>query len=220
MMKTAITFLKCNQGFFKTIDLINASSTDYIHVDVIDGLFAANKTFIDQKMFQYLKESPKPKDVHLMTLHLKKYIDVYSNLNPFSITYQFEATTNHQETIDYIKSKNCKVGIAISPLTDLEELMPYLNQIDLILVMTIIPGYGGQKCIPETKERVEKLDQIRKEKKYTYLISVDGGINDKTIAYFKNAQLDIAVSGTYIVNSDSFDKQIESLKKNQSGTFS
>ena len=86
--------------------------------------------------------------------------------------------------------------------------------------MTIIPGYGGQKCIPETKERVEKLDQIRKEKKYTYLISVDGGINDKTIAYFKNAQLDIAVSGTYIVNSESFDRQIESLKKNQSGTFS
>lgn len=219
-MKTAITFLKCRQGFYKTIDLINASSTDYIHVDVIDGLFAANKTFIDQKMFQYLKESPKPKDVHLMTLHLKKYIDVYANLNPFSITYQFEATTNHKKTIDYIKSKKCKVGIAISPLTDLEELMPYLNQIDLVLVMTIIPGYGGQKCIPSTKDRVEKLDKIRKEKKYTYLISIDGGINDQTITYFKNSDLDIAVSGTYIVNSDSFDKQIEALKNNKSGTLS
>lgn len=214
-METSITFLKSNYDFFKTIDLINETSADYIHVDVIDGLFASNSTSFNKKMLEHLKTSPKKKDVHLMTLHLKKFVDVFASINPENITYQFEATTHHDELIDYIKEKNCKVGIAISPLTDLESVKPYLNRVDLVLPMGVIPGYGGQKFIESTPERVKELVNLRKELKAHFLISVDGGIGADTLKNFKKCMPDIAVSGSYVCCTNNFETQIKKLKEKE-----
>lgn len=214
-MKTSITFLKSNYDFFKTIDLINDTNADFIHVDVMDGIFVNNRTPFNKKMLDYLKNSKKKKDVHLMTLHLKKFIDVFSFIEPEYITYQFESTTNHDEIIDYIKSKKIKVGIAISPLTNLEEITPYLNRIDLVLIMAVIPGYGGQKFIESTPSRVKELKEYKKDNKMKFKISIDGGINEETIQKFKGGKPDIVVSGSYICCSNNYNERINKLKENK-----
>lgn len=211
-MKTSISFLSSNYGFKKTIELIAESNADYIHVDVMDGLFVNNKTNFTKKMLEELKEIAKPKDVHLMTLHLKNYIDVFSYLNPEFITFAYEATTNPDDIINYIKSKNIKVGIAINPFTEIETLIPYLNRIDLVLVMSVIPGYGGQKFISSTSNKILKLDRLRKEYKAKFKISVDGGIDENTIKEINKEKLDIVVSGSYVCNSSNFNKAIEKIK--------
>ncbi len=210
-MKTSISFLSSNYDFFKTIDLINDSIADYIHVDVMDGLFVNNKTPFDKKMLVYLKESKKSKDVHLMTLHLKKFIDLFSYIEPEYITYPLEATTNHLEFIEYIKEKKCKAGLAISPLTDINKLIPYLNKVDLILVMSVIPGYGGQEFLKETPRRIKKLLELKKEYKAKFKISVDGGINEESIPLVKG-MLDMVVAGSYVCKHTDFNKQINKLK--------
>ncbi len=209
-MQTSISFLSSAYSFEKTIELINASKADFIHVDVMDGLFVPNVTNFTKEKLELLRKSPKPKEVHLMTLHLKKYIDIFSLLNPEMLIYEFEATTNHLKVIRAIKEKKMKVGIAIGPLTDLELLVPFLNKIDLVLVMGVIPGSGGQEFLKETIDRVNRLYTLRKEKKLNFLISVDGGINDRTIQPIKE-QLDRVVTGSYVCKSVNFQEQIEKL---------
>lgn len=212
-MKTSVSFLSSQYNFEKTISLINESKATYIHVDVMDGLFVNNITPFNRNRLDILKKSKKPKEVHLMTLHLKKFIDIFSYIEPKCVVYEFEATTQHEKLIKYIKNKNCKVGIAIGPLTDILLLKPYLNKIDMVLVMSVIPGYGGQEFLMETIDRIAYLNKIREEKKLDFQISVDGGINDKTIQYLKDLALDRVVVGSYVCKSANFDKQIEKLKK-------
>lgn len=212
-MKTSVSFLSSQYSFEKTISLINESKASFIHVDVMDGLFVNNVTPFNKNMLDTLKKSKKPKEVHLMTLHLKKFIDVFSYIEPECIIYEFEATTNHEKLIKYIKNKNCKVGIAIGPLTDISLLEPYLKKIDIVLVMSVIPGYGGQEFLMETVDRLAYLQKMREEKKLDFKISVDGGINDKTIPYLKDLALDRVVAGSYVCKSANFNKQIEKLEK-------
>lgn len=211
-MKTSISFLKSNYSFEKTLHQIDESIADYIHVDIMDGLFVKNKTPFTKKMLEELKQAKKPKDVHLMTLHLKNYIDVFSLINPEYITFSFEATANPKEIIEYIKSKKCKVGIAINPFTEVEEVLPYKDDIDLVLVMSVIPGYGGQKFLPSTVQKLKKLEKIRKESSAKFKISVDGGIEESTIHKIDKESVDIIVSGSYVCMSPDYTKAIQKLK--------
>lgn len=212
-MKTSISFLSSAYSFLDTIKQIDKSDADFIHVDVMDGLLVNNRTPFSNEMLDVLKKSPKPKEVHLMTLHLKTFIDVFSYLNPESITYSFESTTEHNKIIKYIKEKNMKVGISISPLTDIDLIAPYLKKVDLIIVMGVIPGYGGQKYIEETNLRIKKLMDMRKKKKAKFLISVDGGVNDKTIEKLQELKLDRVVLGSYVCKSANFNEKINKIKK-------
>lgn len=212
-MKISVSFLSSQYNFGKTISLINESNASYIHVDVMDGLFVNNVTPFNKDTLDILRKSNKPKEVHLMTLHLKKFIDVFSYIDPECIIYEFEATTQHEKLIKYIKNKNCKVGIAIGPLTDISLIEPYLKKIDIVLVMSVIPGYGGQEFLLETIDRIAYLQKIREEKKLDFQISVDGGINDKTMKHLKDLTLDRVVVGSYVCKSADFDKQIEKLEK-------
>lgn len=211
-MKTSVSFLGSPYPFPKIIDRISDSTANFIHVDVADGLFVNNKTPFTSEMLKILKKSKKPKEVHLMTLHLKTFIDVFSLINPESIVYQFEATANHDKIIKYIKSKNTKVGIAIGPLTPIENLIPYLKKIDLVLVLSVIPGYGGQKFITETVSRIEKLQNLKKERKANFSISVDGGINEETVKDLQNLKVDRVVAGSYVYKCGNFNEQIKKLK--------
>lgn len=211
-MKTSISFLSSQYSFDKTIELINKSESDFIHVDVMDGLFVSNSTPFNKAMLDTLKNSKKLKEVHLMTLHLKKFIDVFSYIHPESIIYEFESTTDHNKLIKYIKDKEMKVGIAIGPLTNINLIIPYLKKIDIVLVMSVIPGYGNQKFLPETLERLDFLEKIRKEQNLNFIISIDGGINTDSLNSLKDKKLDRIVAGSYVCKSANFDKQIEMLK--------
>ncbi len=211
-MKTSVSFLKSPTTYQKTIEQICSSQADFIHVDVMDGLFVNQCTNFNQEKMDILKNAKKAKEIHLMTLHLKKFIDVFSYVQPEMIIYEFEATTNHEKMIKYIQEKNCKVGIAISPLTKLEEIHSLLKKVDLVLVMGVIPGYGGQKFIQEMASRVKELYTIRKDKKLNFLISMDGGINDETIIFVR-PYLDRVVAGSFICNSANYNQQLDRLKQ-------
>ena len=214
-MKVALSFLSNHDDFERTMEKINKSTADYIHIDVTDGIFVNNVTPFDRKKLEILKKSKKPKDVHLMTLHIKQFIDVFSYVEPNYITYSFEATTEHNKIIKYIQEKKCKVGIAISPLTKVEEIIPYIKKINLVLIMAIIPGYGGQKFLQETKERIQELVQLRDKMGADFLINVDGGINGESIKILKDIPVDMVVAGSYVCKSGNFNEKIAILKNTE-----
>ena len=145
-----------------------------------------------------------------MTKKLKKWIKKFAHLNCEYITFHIEVTKDVDKYIDLIHSYNIKAGLAISPDTDINLLEPYLDKIDLILVMSVYPGYGGQSFIPDTEDRLKRVKKLVSKKKI--LISVDGGINDETINKVKDS-VDMVVSGSYITSSKDYIKKIESLKK-------
>lgn len=201
-MKISASFLKIQDREDKI--LLLDEYTDYMHYDVMDGNFTECKT---PSLIGF--DVKKPKDVHLMVTELKEYIDLYSSINPLFITFHVEATDDVRGYIDYIKSKGIKVGLALNPETSISEIIPYLEYIDMVLVMSVKPGKGGQEFIDIT-EKINALDLYRKNNNLDYLIEVDGGINDKTAKLLSKA--DILVSGSYITDSDNYLDKINSLR--------
>ncbi len=206
----SVSFYNVKNNIEKVIDNINKTNADFIHVDIADNIFVNNKSIDDNILYLPLKNSKKKKDVHLMVKDIKKYIDLYKIFNPEYITFHLEATDSINEMINYIKSFNIKVGLSINPKTDVEKLIPYLNRIDLVLLMSVEPGYGGQRFINDTLNKISKLKEYKKEN--NFLIEVDGGINDTNIDKLKD--VDILVVGSYITNSDNYQDKIDSIKKN------
>ena len=197
-MKISASFLTIDN-----IDNVNKlvdCDIDYLHLDIMDGIFVNNKNEVINIT------NKKPLDVHLMVNDVYKYIDIYKNLNPLFITFHYEAVTDVLEVINYIKKFNIKVGLSIKPSTKVEEIIPYLPYLDLVLVMSVEPGQGGQSFIMDTVDKIRKL----KELKGNYLIEVDGGINDNTINLVNDA--DIIVVGSYITSGD-YEERIRNLKE-------
>lgn len=205
-MKISASFLSIKEDMEKNLEKLDKTNIDYLHVDIMDGIFVPNKT--SDQIIDLLKNTNKPKDVHLMVSDVKAYIDEYSKLNPVYITVHIEALSNPLEIINYIKDKNIKVGFSIKPNTDIEILKPYLEYLDLILVMSVEPGKGGQEFIGSSKEKIDMLKELQKD--YHYLIEVDGGINKETIKHCQNA--DIVVIGSYITNSTDYNEKVDSIK--------
>ena len=208
-ISTSILSIKENKN--KKILELNNLDTDYIHLDIMDGKFVKNKTRSFDEIYEDIKNTTKKVDVHLMVKDVKKYVDKYLLINPDIITFHLEAIDNIDEMIDYIKEHNTKVGLAIKPNTSIEDLSFYLNKVDLILVMTVEPGQGGQEFIKEMEEKVDELRLLKDAYKYDYLIEVDGGINNKTILNVLNS--DILVVGSYITSSNDYKKQIDTLRE-------
>ena len=203
-MKISASFLSSNYNLEDTIKYLDKSSTDYIHVDFMDNTFV-NNTSYSLKKLEVLNNTNKKLDVHLMVSEPLKYIDYFSKLNTEFISFHYEAINNHLEVINYIKEKNIKVGMAINPETNIDVLEPFFDLIDLVLVMSVTPGRGGQEFIYNTINKIKEL----KEKKKNILINVDGGINKDII---KLVDTDIAVAGSYICKSDNFEERINSLR--------
>lgn len=196
---------------------LEVAHTDYFHIDVMDGIFVQNNT--TELMREYANSikhiSNIPLDVHLMVENVKEYIDEYSGLEPNIITFHLEATKSKEEVmqiIEYIKSINAKVGIAIKPNTSIEEIYEYLPFIHNCLVMTVEPGLGGQKLIPETLNKVKALKEYIEINNIDIDIEVDGGINSETIEKAKDAGAHIFVVGSAIVNKDNYEEAIEDLR--------
>ena len=195
----------------KDLTLLNETNTDYIHVDVMDGKFVKEKSLPFKEMRHLYKYTSKRLDVHLMVEKPEKFIPDYAKLNAEYITFNIEVDSNIESCLKLIKSYAIKCGLAISPDTKIKELVPYLPLVDMILVLSVYPGKGGQAFIPETKEKVNELKTLLKEYKSRAQISVDGGINNETKKEVSKA--DILVAGSFILNSDNYQEKIDSLRK-------
>lgn len=212
IMKIAISFLKSNLRKEETIRKIESSSADYIHVDLMDGIYAGDNNIDLEYLDNLLWNSKKPLDVHLMVMHPKKLIQDIVYLKPTYVTIHGDIKDDINELITYLKRKGIKVGMALNPSQNYSVIEPYINRLDQILIMSVIPGLGGQKFMLEVLPKIKKLRQIRTLNNYKYIINVDGGINDSTVDYVRD-QADMIVSGSYVCMSDNYQKQIERLKK-------
>ena len=203
----AVSFLKSKYERSNTIQKIDESIADLIHVDLLDGIYAGENNLQIDELLKELSNTKKKLDIHFMVKEPLEYIKKLINLNIWAITFHLDATTNPKKTIEYIKSHNIKVGIAINPDEDIHILDKFLDLIDYVLIMSVYPGRGGQSFI---KEALNKIPYLYNK---NVLIGIDGGINENTIKYLDNYQIDNIVSGSFVCLNDDFDKQIAMLKK-------
>ena len=193
----------------KEIKKLENSGADMIHVDVMDGHFVPNLTIGPPVIKALKKNSLLPFDVHLMISPVHKYIESYANAGADIITIHPEATNDLLESINKIKEFKKKVGISLNPKTKIDIIEKVLDQIDLILIMSVNPGFGGQKFMPEVLNKVKKLDEIRKNLKLNFVIEIDGGIDFENSKLAIESGVDILVSGTTIFKNNNGD-----IKKN------
>jgi ribulose-phosphate 3-epimerase len=174
---------------------------DYVHMDVMDGVFVPNISFGYSFIKSLRKITNKPFDTHLMIEDPIKYIKQFAEAGSQYITIHVEAKSDVLETIKLIKSYGVGAGISIKPNTTVEEIKEYLPLVDMVLVMSVEPGFGGQKFMPSAIDKVKLLKELKKENNYSYLINIDGGINGDTAKYICE-YVDMAVSGSYVVNAN------------------
>lgn len=216
-ISTSILSVKPENSIEKFYDL-EVAHTDYFHIDVMDGEFVEKDTL--KQMQEYTNQikqiSNIPVDVHLMVKDINSHIEAYIPFLPNRITFHYEACSNKEEVIKYInkiKENGIKVGISIKPNTSIEEIYEFLPMLHMVLIMTVEPGKGGQKLIPETLEKIRQLSNYRDENNLGFNIQADGGINLETIEQVKEAGVDIAVVGNGIIKSEDYKETIKQLKQ-------
>ena len=196
------------------IKRLEEGGADMIHVDVMDGHFVPNLTIGPPVIKALRKHCSLKFDVHLMISPVQKYIEAYADAGADIITIHPEATQNLAESIKTIKDLNKKVGVSLNPESKIELISEILNEINLVLIMSVNPGFGGQKFMPEVLDKIKQLKQIQQEKKLKFDIEIDGGINFENCKIAIDAGANILVSGTTVFKSNGGDikKNINLLK--------
>ena len=196
------------------IKRLEKGGADLIHVDVMDGHFVPNLTIGPPVIKSLRKYTKLPFDVHLMISPVHKYIKNFSDAGSDIITIHPEATENLENSIKKIKEKNKKVGVSLNPESKIDLILDLLNQIDLVLIMSVNPGFGGQKFMPEVLDKIKELKKIKEQKKMAFDIEIDGGINFDNCKSAIDAGANILVSGTTVFKSNDGDikKNINLLK--------
>lgn len=212
-MLVSPSILSANFGALdKEIEKINNTNCDYLHIDIMDGHFVPNLTFGTPIIKHIVKTSKKPLDIHLMVKNIPFFIDLVIEFKPTFLSIHIEEEKHINKMINYIKQLGIKPGIALNPHTSHLSLEYIIKDIDLILVMSVNPGFGGQTFIESSLDKIENIKAMCKELNPNCLIEVDGGVNNKNIDSIKNVGADIVVSGNYIFNSNNYKESIETLK--------
>ena len=206
------------EDIIQTIYNLEVAKTDYFHIDVMDGRFVENDTSETMRIYcEYLNQITNvPIDVHLMVTNVKEYIDSYSIFNPNIISFHYEACKDKEEVnkyINQIKERDCKVGLAIKPNTKVDDIIEFLPKINLLLIMSVEPGKGGQEFIKDSLEKIKYAKEKIEELGLDTDIEIDGGINIENAKDVKEAGVTIAVSGTAIINSKDYSYTIGKIKE-------
>jgi ribulose-phosphate 3-epimerase len=208
-MKVSASFLS-SRDLVKDLRALDLTDVDYIHLDIMDGKFVNNKTMPYSELKNIYKYTSKRLDVHLMVEDPEKYIPLYATLNTEYIVFHVEVDRDITKLLKMIKQYGIKAGLSIKPNTKVNELVPYLPYLDMVLVMSVEPGKGGQTFIEESEERIKEVRELLKSYNIPAVVNVDGGVNDKTISKCRDA--DIVTAGSYIIGSDNFQTKISSLR--------
>ncbi len=208
-MKVSVSYLS-SKDIANDLRKLDLCSNEFIHVDVMDGKCVPNKSLPFSEIKNIYKYTSKRLDVHLMVEAPSKYIPLYANLNCEYIAFHLETDEDIFSNIELIKKYGIKAGLVIKPNTKIKELVPYMPNIDMVLVMSVEPGMGGQDFIIETEAKLNELKDLIKQYDFDVVINVDGGITDKTIEFVKNS--DIVTVGSYVINGENFEEKISSLR--------
>jgi ribulose-phosphate 3-epimerase len=196
----------------RDIEMINASNADWFHVDVMDGEFVPNISFGFPVLKALQKHAKKPLDVHLMIVQPDRYIQAFKECGADVLTVHYEACTHLHRTIQAIKAEGMKAGVAINPHTNVNVLEDILMDVDLILIMSVNPGFGGQKFIERTLDKVKAVHQMREKMGANFLIEVDGGVTDANANLLFEAGANVLVAGNYVFGHPNPMAAIDAIK--------
>lgn len=197
----------------KDIEMVNRSQADWFHLDIMDGVFVPNISYGLPVVSQIKKMATKPLDVHLMIVQPERYVEAFHKAGADILTVHYEACTHLHRTIQQIKAQGMKAGVSLNPHTPVSLLEDVIEDIDVVLLMSVNPGFGGQSFIEQTINKVDKLKKLIMESNSHTLIEIDGGVNFETGKCLVNAGADALVAGSFVFNSPDPEANIKGLKE-------
>lgn len=197
----------------KDIEMVNRSQADWFHLDIMDGVFVPNISYGLPVVYQIKKMATKPLDVHLMIVQPERYVEAFHKAGADILTVHYEACTHLHRTIQQIKAQGMKAGVSLNPHTPVSLLEDIIKDIDVVLLMSVNPGFGGQSFIEQTINKVDKLKKLIIESNSHTLIEIDGGVNFETGKRLVNAGADALVAGSFVFNATDPEANIKGLKE-------